>query len=36
MGGGVGVAVLMVCKKVAFLLGTYGCSLDEACGRPPD
>ena len=36
VGGGVGVAVLMVCKKVAFLLGTYGCSFDEACGCSPD
>ena len=38
VGGGVGVAVLMVCKKLVFHLVAYGCSSDEACtcGRPPD
>ena len=30
MGGGVGVAILMVCKEVAFVLFYHRCSVDEA------
>ena len=36
VGGDAGVAVLTVCVKVAFLLGTCWRSFDEAYGRPPD
>ena len=36
VGDDAGVAVLMVCVKVVFLLDTCWCSFDEAYGRPLD